>query len=77
MFKLSFKLEHHKTDKMMCAQQRIRSALAHTQPHQSSLVECTDYDSLRIHRGEGFKNQSLIQDFEGDFPWKVSLKILN
>ena len=27
--------------------------------------------------GESFQHYSRIQDFEADFPWKVSLKILN
>ena len=30
-----------------------------------------------VYMGESFQDYSWIQDFEADFPWKVSLKILN
>ena len=36
---------------------------------------CEDIDQLSM--GESFQDYSLIQDFEADFPQKVSLKMLN
>ena len=33
--------------------------------------------SKPVHMAESFQDYSLIQDYEADFPWKVSLKILN
>ena len=36
-----------------------------------------DLDQAAPNKGESFQEYSWIQDFEADFLWKVSLKILN
>ena len=39
--------------------------------------ECLLQFTCEYSMGEGFQDYSWIQDFEADFPQKVSLKILN
>ena len=36
-----------------------------------------DADQTKIYMGKSFQDYSWIQDFEADFPQKVSLKMLN
>ena len=70
----------------MCLHRRPRSACASAQPDQSLLgalwiatgpkfLQAENLDPNRM--AESFKDYSLIQDFEADFPQKVNLKILN